>query len=148
VDIHNSSGADETLTLQASAATTPPIIALNDSQYGDVTKIQGNVLGTTCGIASGSNGLGTMGAGKPGALVSTAGTLPATIATGGDYTCQFDAQFCGQLSSVTTSTGTCNGLQQSDIITPALLDDEGNSFTNSSNTLTVSECFAPDVQSK
>jgi hypothetical protein len=148
VDIHNSSGADETLTLEASAPGAPPVVALNDSQYGDVTKVQGNVLGTTCGIASGAYGLGTMASGKPGALVSTAGTLPATIATGGDYTCQFDAQFCGALSTVTTSTGSCNGIQQKDTITPALVDDESNPFTNVSNTLTVSECFAPDVQSK
>jgi hypothetical protein len=148
VDIHNSSSADETLTLQASSASTPPIIALNDSQYGDVTKVQGKVLGTTCGIKSGNFGLGTMASGQPGALLSTAAVLPATIATGGDYTCQFDAQFCGTLSSVSTSTGTCNGIQQIDTITPALLDDEGGSFTNNSNTLTVSECFNPDVQSK
>ena len=148
VDIHNTSGADETLMLEASAPGTPPVVALNDSQYGDVTKVQGNVLGTTCGIASGSYGLGTMASGKPGALMSTAGTLPSTIATGGDYTCQFDAQFCSGLGTVTTSTGSCNGIQQTDTITPALLDDEGNPFTNVSNTLTVSECFSADVQSQ
>jgi hypothetical protein len=139
VDIHNSSSADETLTLLASAAGTPPVIALNDSQYGDVTKVQGKVLGTTCGQTAGQGTLnGSAGA----------GALPTTIATGADYKCLFDAQFCGALGSVTTGTGTCNGLQQIDTITPALLDDEGNAFTNSSNTLTVSECFSPDVQSK
>jgi hypothetical protein len=148
VDIHNSSSADETLKLLASAAGTPPIIALNDSQYGDVTQKQGNVLGTTCGVANNSYGLGTMASGQPGALLSTAGTLPATIAAGADYTCQFDAQFCGAIGSVTKSSGTCNGIQQIDTITPALLDDEGNTFTNTSNQLTVSECFSPDVQSQ
>jgi hypothetical protein len=148
VDIHNSSSADETLKLLASAAGTPPIIALNDSQYCDVTQKQGHVLGTTCGVAENSYGLGTMASGQPGALLSTAGTLPATIAAGADYTCQFDAQFCGAIGSVTKSSGTCNGIQQIDTITPALLDDEGNTFTNTSNQLTVSECFSPDVQSQ
>lgn len=145
----SSTGADESLTLQQSApGATPPIIALSDSSYGDVTVVHGNVLGTTCGVAVSTYGLGSMAQGQPGALVSSAGTLPATINPGSSYSCQFDAQFCGQLGSVDTSKGTCTGLQHIDTITPALLDDEGGAFTNNSNTLTVSECFSTDVESK
>jgi hypothetical protein len=149
VDIKNTSSADETLTLLASNPTAnPPVIALSDSQYGDVTKIQGSVLGTTCGVAVGSYGLGTMASGKPGALLSTAGVLPTAIAVGGDYTCQFDAQFCGAFGSITTSNSTCKGLQEKDTLTPALVGDEGEAVTNTSNSLTVSECLTTDVQSQ
>jgi hypothetical protein len=146
VDIKNTSAADETLTLQKSAGGTPPIIALNDSQFGDVTKVQGNVLGTTCGIASGNYGLGTMASGQSGQLQSTADVLPATILVGGHYICQFDAQFCGGIGSIDTGTGTCSGIQNTDTITPALIGDEGEAVSKTGGSLTVSECFMPSAQ--
>ena len=50
VDVKNTSGADEVLSLSA----------LNDSTYGDITKLGSatppTVLGTTCGVATTSSG--------------------------------------------------------------------------------------------
>jgi hypothetical protein len=157
VDVHNSSGADEVLTLSA----------FNDSAFGSITTVQGSVLGTTCGVASGA---GTLSGATGG------GALPATLAVGGsgsDYTCKFDAQFCGALTTITTTLGTCNGItcsagrtgstctQNSDCdvtcnglqhinkVTATLNGDEGTTdpVTQTGNTLTVKECFASSVSS-
>src|SRR5713226_5654926 len=71
VDVHNSSGADEVLTLSS----------LSDTAYGDITKLGSGtpptVLGTTCGVA---DGLGTLAGTGNGA-----GAFPQNIAVGGDY---------------------------------------------------------------
>jgi hypothetical protein len=81
----SAAGTDETFSLNS----------LSDDQFGDITSVHGTgsnaVLGTTCGVASGSGTLtGTSGA----------GVLPQTLSVnGGAYTCQFDGQICGGLDS-------------------------------------------------
>ena len=129
VDVHNSSGADEALTLSA----------FDDSAYGSITTLHGSVLGTTCGVATGSAGLGTL-SGSTGA-----GVLPAILAVGGsDYACKFDAQFCGALSTITKPDGTtCLGLQHVNKVTGTISADEGatDPVTQTGNTFTVDECF-------
>ena len=119
VDVHNSSGADETLSLSA----------LTDSKFGDITSVQGNVKATTCGVATGSGG---------------PGVLPASIAPGGDYSCKFDAEICGDLTTVTKpGGGTCLGLLETDTVTPTLAGDEGTGETVSHTDSTLNEaiCF-------
>lgn len=64
------------------------LTALNDSAFGSITSVQGDVTGTTCGVAA---GIGSQ-AGNPGA-----GAFPATVAIGGTYSCSFDANFCGTM---------------------------------------------------
>jgi len=83
------------------------LTALNDNGFGDITKVQGNVLATTCGVAA-PNG---------------PGTLPATIAANGSYECDFRAHFCGG-SHTDTVTGTLN-------------DNEGGTINPVSNSLQV-----------
>jgi len=130
VAVHNSSGADEALTLSA----------FTDTSFGDITKYTstGNtsVLGTTCGVAS---GVGTL-SGSTGA-----GTLPTTLAVGGvDYSCKFDAEICGNLTTITLPNppgGTCLGFQHQNKVTPTLAGDEGEAVTNVGNTLTENVCF-------
>lgn len=90
VKVENTDGA-ESLTLTA----------LNDDKVGgngDLTSLHNNVLGTTCGVAT---GLGTM------AGLTGSGLLPATLAaTTGSYSCKFDAKTCttGQQTDVGTAT--------------------------------------------
>src|SRR5207249_3101125 len=68
--------------------------AFNDIAFGSITTVHGGVLGTTCGVASGSPGLGSL-SGSTGA-----GALPTTISVnGGTYTCRFDGQFCSALDA-------------------------------------------------
>src|SRR6266498_598160 len=93
VEVKNTSasGTDETLNLSA----------FNDSAFGSITTVHGTgnnaVLGTTCAVASGSPGLGSL-SGSTGA-----GALPVTIpVNGGTYTCQFDGQFCSALDRKST----------------------------------------------
>jgi hypothetical protein len=135
VDVKNTSTADEALSLSA----------LSDNGFGDITKYTGtgnaSVLGTTCGVATTSAGLGTLSGS------SGAGTLQKTLAVGGsDYTCQFDAQFCGTLTTITLPAGsspsTCLGIQHTNTVTGTLTGDESETVTQSANTLTVDECFA------
>jgi hypothetical protein len=125
VDVHNTSGADEVLTLSN----------FSDSAFGSITSLHGDVLGTTCGVAS---GVGTL-AGSAGA-----GTLSTTIGVGGHYTCTFDAQICGDLTTITLPTppgGTCLGFHHDNKVTPTLAGDESESVTNTGNTFTVNVCF-------
>jgi len=125
VDVHNTSGFDEVLTLSS----------LTDTAYGDITKVGTGappvVLGTTCGVASGA---GTL-SGSAGA-----GTLPTSVAVDGHYQCQFDGQFCSAL---------VNGcMSQVDSVSGGLLGDEGDVVTETANTLTVQECLTATVTSK
>jgi hypothetical protein len=119
VDVHNTSGFDEVETLSA----------LSDTPFGSLTSVHDDVKGTTCGVANGAGTLsGTAGA----------GTLPATVAVDGHYTCQFDGQFC---SAVDGSTCIQHDNQ---ITTVTLIGDAGEShtsFNQASNTLTVKECL-------
>src|SRR5262249_25914916 len=76
-----------------------------------------------------------------------AGTLPKTIAVGGNYTCEFDGEFCATLGSHDSCT---SGLEQVDKVTASLSDDnnEGNTVTVTSSTqLTVDVCFTSSTQS-
>jgi len=126
VDVKNTSSADEVLTLSA----------LNDSTYGDITKLgtgtPPTVLGTTCGVATTSTGLGTLsGSAGAGAL--------GTIAVGATYSCQFDAQFCSALD-----VNSC--ISETDSVSSTLASDEaGVSVTATKNTLTVKECLTATV---
>jgi len=126
VDVHNSSTADEVLTLSS----------LTDTAFGDITKVGTGappvVLGTTCGVASGQ---GTL-SGSAGA-----GTLPTSIVAGGDYNCQFDGQFCSAVD-----VNTC--ISNTDSVSGVLKGDEGEAVTETENTLTVKECFSATVTSK
>jgi hypothetical protein len=124
VDVHNTSGADEVLTLSA----------FNDSAYGSITSVQGSVLGTTCGVATGSAGLGTL-SGSPGA-----GALSTTIAIDGHYQCKFDAQFCSALDN-----NSC--ISHSNKVSGTLLGDESEAVTQTGNTLTVKECVTSSTSS-
>jgi len=136
VDVKNTSGADESIMLTA----------LTDSAYGDLTKCTNascannsgasgslQILGTTCGLAS---GIGTL-AGNAGS-----GVFPASLSVGGsDYKCQFDAQFCSALdnnsciSNLDTPGGSFTG------------DEAADKITASANTLTVKECLQTTVNS-
>jgi len=133
VDVHNTSAADEVLTLSA----------LNDSAYGDVTHCTNTgctntggklILGTTCGVASGSAGLGTLSGS------SGAGALSTTISIDGHYQCQFDAQFCSALDN-----NSC--IQNTDKVTATLAGDESEAVTETGNTITVKECLTATVTS-
>lgn len=121
VDNISTAGTDESETLTG----------LMDSKFGaDLTTLGAStanpkVVGTTCGVASGSFGLGTMASGQPGALQATAtgGTLPASIAVGGSYTCEFDGEFCAALSSF---NGCSTALEDTNLVTAKLsLDGDG-----------------------
>ena len=132
VNVQNSSAADETLKLSA----------FNDTFYGDVTTVHGSVLGTTCGVASGSPGLGTLSGVT--ASSSNGGALPTTLSVGTAgtagtfYMCQFDGQFCSALDS-----NSC--ISNVDKVTATLLGDEGEAVTQTGNTITVKECLAATV---
>ncbi len=130
MDVKNTSGGDETLTLSA----------LKDDGFGDITTVHGSVLGTTCGVASGVGTLsGTVGAG------SLQNGTTQTIGLGGDYSCQFDATFCAAPGPLPAGT-TCNpatGIYHTNTVTPTLTGDEGETVTDTIGSLTVTECVSP-----
>ena len=136
--IHNSSGAttDENLLLSA----------LGDSAFTDLTSLSGDdhtnnsVVGTTCGQPV-AGGLGTL-SGSSGAGSFSAAS-PASIAVGGDYTCQFDGVICGTLTTITKPDGSpCTGIQHTNTLQPTLTGDEATqTVSQSGGTLVVSECF-------
>jgi hypothetical protein len=141
--IHNSSGAttDETEFLSA----------LGDSAFGDLTVLSGDshtnnsVVGTTCAQPGAGSGLGTLSTvGGAGAFSAAS---PASIAVGGDYTCQFDGVLCGTLTSITkpNNGGTCLGIQHSNTLQPTLSGDDAAPFADvvsqTGGSLTVFECF-------
>jgi hypothetical protein len=163
--VKNTSSADEQLSLSA----------LTDNSFGSITALtnpapafgQNGVVGTTCGVATGSPGLGTM------SNLTGAGALAAALPVGGsDYTCQFDAQICGPIHQVTapgtcdttttqkcTSGGkigascttntdcevTCVGGQHTNQVTGTLTGDEGEAVTQSANTLTETTCVTQPI---
>jgi hypothetical protein len=81
-----------------SAQDTLTLNTLTDDVYGNITAVQGNVISTTCGQASG------------------AGTLPAVIAASGNYSCQF----VGRIN-------TCNTTVK-DTVTGSAKDDDGATY--------------------
>jgi len=90
------------------------LTALSDDGFLSLTSVHDKVLGTTCGVATGALGLGTLSS-LPGA-----GALPATIAKNGVYECDFQAHFCGG-SHQNTVTGTIhdNDNPATDVLKPS-----------------------------
>lgn len=84
VEVDNTSGSDETETLSALTDSVAGGAAQDLTKLGNGT--QGTVLGTTCNQPA-AGGLGTL-AGSPGV------PFPTNIAPGGNYSCNFDMQFC------------------------------------------------------
>lgn len=148
VDNTSASTSDESETLSA----------LTDSYFGNIAVGIGqpllgtNVTGTTCGVASGSYGTGTMASGQPGALMSQAGTLPATIAVGGKYNCEFDAQVCGNTGPLTeppNATTCAAGIENTDTVSGTLVGDESDQVvTQKTAKLTVDVCFSTSIASQ
>jgi hypothetical protein len=115
---------------------TEKLTALTDSTYGDITQLQGNVLGTTCGVAS---GIGTLSG------TAGAGVLPTTLAVGGTYSCMFDAKFCGNtgpLKNPPNATTCPAGIEMLDTVSGTLVGDENETVTQTPGNLTVDVCFA------
>jgi len=137
VEVENTSrsAGDESETLSA----------LNDSYYGDITKVQGNVLGTTCGVATNAAGLGVLSG------ASGAGVLPATIAVGGNYSCQFVGKFCGSAGALQNPPNATNcpaGIEVIDTVSGTLTGDDSEAVTQQVATLTVDVCFAATETTK
>jgi len=137
VDVKNTSGADENLTLNS----------LTDSAFGNIIpNTSSSVIGTTCAV-------------------------PQSLPVGGaDYTCTFDAQFCGAPTTIVTTQGkctsgtctvgktgtcsadsdcnlTCTGIQHLNQVSASLTGDEvGDTVTMTPGSLTASECFTVSTQ--
>src|SRR5262249_31765005 len=111
VDNISAAGTDETETLTK----------LLDSKFGDITVLglasaNPTVVGTTCGVAVGSAGLGTL------SNATGAGALGTSIGVGDSYTCEFDGKFCAALGPA----GTCStGLENMDTVTATLTKEDG-----------------------
>jgi len=132
VEVDNTSGAgDETESLSA----------LTDSVNGGAAQVltalgngnQGTVLGTTCGVATTNPGLGTASG------LSGAGVLPVTIAVAGNYSCNFDMQFC---NTAALDTLGCF-VTPADVATATLGGDEtgDTNLTPSSASITAKVCI-------
>jgi len=147
VDVANTSAVDESLSLTG----------LTDNPFGDLTKCTntgctnsgGNIiLGTTCGVAVGNAGLGSLSGVT--ATATNGGALPtgSSQLQGGagstDYKCQFDAQFCSALDASSCISNT-------DKVSGSFTGDEGETGTSfitvTNNALTVKECLQPPVVS-
>ena len=124
----SASGTDETLSLAG----------LSDSAFGNITQVQGNVLGTTCGVAAGQPGLGSLSGVT--ASSSNGGALPATVSVnGGTYSCQFDGNFCSALDS--------NGcFSHSNTVSANLTGDEGEVVSLTPGSLNLKECLTGTPQ--
>ena len=130
VQVTNTSatGTDETLSLSA----------LNDTAFGDITKVQGSVLGTTCGVAVGQPGLGTLSGVT--ASATNGGALPTTISVNnGAYSCQFDGNFCSALDS-------SGCFSHSNTVSATLTGDEGEVVSLTPGTLNLKECLTGTPQ--
>jgi hypothetical protein len=97
------------------------LTGLTDNTYGDITTVHDNVLATTCTIPAGGVALNV---------------------SGSDYTCNFNATFCGTPGNVTGTTCT-NGVQHTNTVTPTLVGDDTppEAVTNSGGSLTVTQCL-------
>ncbi|MCU1249194.1 MAG: hypothetical protein JWQ49_2223 [Edaphobacter sp.] len=125
VQVKNTSaaGTDETLSLSA----------LNDSAFGNITSLQGSVLGTTCGVAVGQPGLGSLSGVN--ASSTNGGILPASISpNNGAYSCQFDGNFCSALDSSGCFT-------HSNTVSATLTGDESEVVSLTPGTLNLKECL-------
>jgi len=135
VDVASTSTADETLSLTA----------LNDtaSDFGNITTVQGNILGTTCGQTAGLAGAGSLSTftvvapgGTEDATHLQGGALPDNLTVGGsDYVCYFDAQLCSDLS---TSSNNC--FTHTNSINATMAGDEKEAVTINANSVTAKVC--------
>jgi hypothetical protein len=140
VDNTSAAGTDEVETLSA----------LNDSVYGSITSVHGDVLGTTCGVATGAAGSGTLSGSTGG------GVLPATLAVNtGKYTCQFDGKMCSNalvaLINPPNATNCAAGVELKDTVSGTITADEGAGdvvTTQSPGNLTVDVCFSTTEATK
>lgn len=170
VTVANTSAADEGITL--SSVASPYTSALTDSHYGDITLTHGSasqdgsVVGTTCGVAGGSFGSGTLNGVSAvdckGGSVSpcNGGAFPQTLApgtggtptsNGGSYTCQFDGVICGTPGPIPNSGANvgsiCSeGVQVSNTtVSPNLTGDDpspnADTITVSTNPFTATVCL-------
>jgi len=99
VKVTNTDTADNSITLQS----------LTDDKFGDLTQTGSNgMLSTTCGVATNATPAGP-------------GTLPATIAKGGVYECDFTAHFCGG-SHTNTATANVRDVDHPDTDVPQSSD--------------------------
>lgn len=130
---------------------TESLSALTDSYFGNIAVGTGqpplgtDVLGTTCGVATGSPGEGTL-SGSTGA-----GLLPAKIAVGSKYICQFDAKVCGNtvpLSEPTNATNCAAGIENTDTVSGTIVGDESEAVTQKTGKLTVDVCFSTSMASQ
>ena len=62
----------------------------------------------------------------------TTAPLPAPIAVGGSYTCEFDGKFCGALAA---NGGCAQGLTHTNTVTATLLGDESTDTVVEDTTL-------------
>jgi hypothetical protein len=105
----------------ASTDETEALTSLLDTKFGNITALgqasaNPTVVGTTCGVAAGSAGLGTL------SNATGAGVLGTSIAVGGSYTCEFDGKFCAALGNA----GSCTtGLENMDTVTATLAQEDG-----------------------
>ena len=179
VNVANTSLTDESVTLTqvGTSGTAGYVSALQDGRYGDITQTHGlastdgSVTGTTCGVAAGSPGLGSLslttaqyissdcvGGNALGTLANcnggafnvplTYGTGTAPSSTGGFYQCQFDGVVCGNLSS-TAVTNCSAGITKTDTgVTANLTLDNGEvagtgiSFNETINPFTTNICVS------
>jgi hypothetical protein len=91
-----------------SSAEPLTLTALSDSEVGDITKVQGAIEATTCAVPQ---------------TVPAAGTTDQNQNPLDEYTCTFDARFCGG--------------DHTDTLTATWADNDGNSSNKDSNSLTV-----------
>jgi hypothetical protein len=111
VDNISAAGTDE----------TEAVTQLLDTKFGNISALgpasaNPTVVGTTCGVAVGTAGLGTL------SNATGAGVLGTSIAVGGSYTCEFDGKFCAALS---TGICTSGGLENTDMVTATLTQEDG-----------------------
>jgi hypothetical protein len=145
VDVANTSGFDENISLSG----------LQDDSFGDITKWTGTgnalVLGTTCGVAVGSHGLGSLSGVTVPNDFSNGGALPTTSsqlqvgANSVDYKCRFDAQFCGAPTTINLPNNTtCSGISHTNKVSANTLsrdDSETGACTDPITGLTT-DCLS------
>jgi hypothetical protein len=140
VDVANTSTADENLSLTA----------LNDTaaDFGSITSVHDSILGTTCGVAASSPGLGTLNSftvvGPSGTDDSThlrGGSLADSLTVrGNDYVCYFDGQLC---SSISTAN---NCFTHTNSINATITGDESEAVTITANTVHAHVCVTVTPQ--
>jgi len=103
----------DVVVTNASAIDTLTLNTLADDVYGNITQVQGAILSTTCGQASG------------------AGALPALIAPAGTYSCSFTAR-----------STSCNATIH-DTVTGGTVDDDGKTHSPSDDATVVISVTRP-----